>query len=141
MALTASSMASVSAQPSLLSFSVSSLPSAAGALAQAATVNAHFLDAQGIEVAKLGVTSGIDRFAQAQSGTRLESGQTVYDGLRAWVRCESTERVPAGESTVYVARDVNSDVERDVAPSKAGGALVYRNRTWHNLGGHSSLGS
>ena len=138
-ALTASSVASVSAQPPLLVFSVSALSSAAGVLARAETVVVHFLDAQDIEVAKLGATSGIDRFAQAQTWTRLESGETVYDGVRAWVRCEITERVPAGESTVFIARALESHVARDVTPGEVGEALVYHNRTWHKLGDHSRL--
>lgn len=139
-ALAASSVASVSAQPPLLVFSVSALSSAAAVLARAETIVVHFLDAQDIGVAKLGATSGIDRFAQAQTWTRLESGETVYDGVRAWVRCEITERVPAGESTVFIARALESYVARDVTPGEVGDALVYHNRTWHNLGDHSSLG-
>lgn len=74
-------------------------------------------------MAKLGATSSIDRFAQAQTWTRLESDETVYDGLRAWVRCEIIERVPAGESTVFIARALESHVARDVAPDEAGDAL------------------
>lgn len=139
-ALTASSVASVSAQPPLLVFSVSALSSASAVLVRAETVVVHFLDAQDIEVAKLGATSGIDRFAQAQTWTLLESGETAYDGVRAWVRCEITERVPTGESTVFIARALESHVARDVAPGEAGDALVYHNRTWHNLGDHSGLG-
>lgn len=136
-ALTASSVASVSAQPPLLVFSVSTLPSASAVLARAETVVVHFLDAQDIEVAKLGATSGIDRFAQAQTWTRLENSETVYDGVRAWARCEITKRVPAGESTVFIARALESRVARDAAPGDAGDAgdaLVYHNRTWHRLG-------
>lgn len=82
-ALTASSVASVSAQPPLLVFSVSGLSSAAEVLSHAETVVVHFLNAQDIEVAKLGATSGSDRFAQTQTWPQLESGETVYDGVRA----------------------------------------------------------
>lgn len=138
-ALTASSVVSVSAQPPLLVFSVSALPSAAGVLARAETVVVHFLDAQDIEVAKLGATSGIDRFTQAQNWTLLESGETVYDEVRAWVRCEITERVSAGESTVFIARALQSRIERDVHLGEPDSALVYHNRAWHHLGEHSRL--
>ncbi|MGX1748993.1 flavin reductase [Glutamicibacter protophormiae] len=83
MTLTASSVTSVGTQPPLLLFSVSVLSSTAGVLAPTATVVLHFLDAQDIEVTKLGATSGIDRFTQTQTWTRLESGESVYDGVRA----------------------------------------------------------
>lgn len=60
-----------------------------------------------------------------------------YHCVRAWVRCEITERVPTGESAVFIARALKSHVARDVSPSEAGDALVHHNRTWHRLGEHS----
>lgn len=137
MALTALSVASVRSQPPLLLFSVSALSSATGVLAQTATVVDHFLDAQDIEVANLSATNGSGRFAQAQTWIRLESGETVHNGVRAWVRCEVAESVQAGKFTVYVARAVESHFERDVTPGKAGDALFYHNLTWHRLGAYS----
>lgn len=83
LAQSSSLVASVSAQSPLLLFSVSVLSSTAWVLAPTATVVLHFLDAQDIEVTKLGATSGIDRFTQAQTWTRLESGESDYDGVRA----------------------------------------------------------
>lgn len=136
-ALTASSVASVSAEPPLLVFSISSLSSTAEALLRAESVVVHFLDGNDVEVAKLGATSGIDRFAQAQTWTRLETGEPVYDGVRAWVRCVIVDRMQAGTSTIVVARAVESQIARDAQPGGSGDALVYHNRTWHRLGDHS----
>lgn len=103
---TASSVIAVRAQPPLQLFSVSALSGAAGVLVETETVVVRFLDTHDIEVAKLGASSRICRFAQLQTWTRLERGETVYDGVPAWVRCTVTERVPLGESTVYVVRDM-----------------------------------
>ena len=114
MALIASSVASVSSQPPLLVHFVSALASASAVLQRGQTVVVHFLDAQDVDVAKLGATSGIDRFTQAQTWTKLATGETVYDHVRAWVRCEIVERFHAGESTVLIARPVQSRIERDV---------------------------
>ncbi|NYD78579.1 NADH-FMN oxidoreductase RutF, flavin reductase (DIM6/NTAB) family [Arthrobacter cupressi] len=138
-ALTASSVASVSAEPPLLVFSISALSSASDVLSRAATVIVHFLDVHDVDVAKLGATGGIDRFAQAQSWTRLGTGEPVFDNVRAWVRCAVVDRMQAGTSTIVVARALTSHIERDAQPGDPGDALVYHNRAWHRLGEHSRL--
>lgn len=138
-ALTASSVASVSAEPPLLIFSVSAFSSASDVLARAETVVVHLLDAKDLAVAKLGAASGVDRFADTAQWSRLETGEIVYRGVRAWVRCAIVNRMDAGTATVIAAHALESHIERDVQPGVAGDALVYHNRTWHQLGEHSLI--
>lgn len=138
-ALTATSVASVSADPPLLIFSLSTLSSAAPAILAAETVVVHLLDADDLHIAKLGATSGIDRFADTRLWTRLVSGEPVFSGVRAWARCSVVSRMEAGGSTVIAAHALQADLNRDVEPGTAGNALVYHNRTWHRLGEHSVL--
>lgn len=137
-ALTATSVASVSAEPPLLIFSISALSSASDVLARAETVVVHLLDAHDIEVAKLGATGGIDRFAHTHRWSRLVTGEPVYRDVRAWVRCAVINRMDAGTSTVIAAHALQSHIERDVQDGH-GDALVYHNRTWHRLGDHSRI--
>ncbi|WP_159501922.1 flavin reductase family protein [Microbacterium sp. 18062] len=137
--LTATSVSSVSAEPPLLIFSVSALSSAAPAILAAETIVVHLLDSDDIDVAKLGATSGIDRFADRDAWTRLVTGEPVYNGVRAWVRCSIIERMNAGGSTVIAAHALQSGLNRDVDPGEHGNALVYHNRTWHRLGDHSRV--
>ncbi|MCT9821305.1 flavin reductase family protein [Microbacterium sp. W1N] len=138
-ALTATSVSSVSAEPPLLIFSISALSSAAPVLERAETVVVHLLDANDIDIAKLGATSGIDRFAETHRWSRLVTGEPVYNDVRAWARCAVIGRMDAGTSTVIAAHALQSSVARDVEPGAAGDALVYHNRTWHRLGDHSRL--
>lgn len=138
-ALTASSVASVSAEPPLLTFSISTQSSAADVLARADTVVVHLLDARDVEVAKLGATSGIDRFADAHRWSRLVTGEPVYRDVRAWVRCAVIDRMSAGASIVIAAHALQSQIERDVHPGGTADALVYHNRMWHRLGEHSVI--
>jgi len=138
-ALTATSVSSVSAEPPLLIFSISTLSSASDVLSRAETVVVHLLDANDIDVAKIGATSGIDRFAETHRWSRLVTGEPVYRDVRAWVRCAVIGRMDAGASTVIAAHALQSQVERDVDPGEPGDALVYHNRTWHRLGEHSRL--
>jgi flavin reductase (DIM6/NTAB) family NADH-FMN oxidoreductase RutF len=138
-ALTATSVASVSAEPPLLIFSISARSSASDVLSRAETVVVHLLDAHDIEVARLGATGGIDRFAQTHRWSRLSTGEPVYHDVRAWVRCAVINRMDAGSATVIAAHALQSHIERDVHSGEHGDALVYHNRTWHRLGEHSRI--
>jgi flavin reductase (DIM6/NTAB) family NADH-FMN oxidoreductase RutF len=138
-ALTVSSVVSVSAEPPLMIFSVSALSSASEVLSRAETVVVHLLDAHDIEVARLGATGGIDRFAQTHRWSRLSTGEPVYHDVRAWVRCAVINRMDAGSATVIAAHALQSHIERDVHSGEHGDALVYHNRTWHRLGEHSRI--
>lgn len=135
-ALTATSVASVSAEPPLLIFSISTLSSASDVLSRAETVVVHLLDAHDIHVAKLGATGGVDRFADEHLWSRLTTGEPVYHDVRAWVRCAVIDRMSAGGSTIIAAHALQSHIGRDVSPSDA---LVHHNRSWHRLGEHSRI--
>lgn len=138
-ALTASSVSSVSVDPPLLIFSVSALSSSTPTITAASTIVVHLLDADDIGIARLGATSGIDRFADPTSWARLATGEPVFAGARAWVRCAIVSRMDAGGSTVIAAHALQANIERDVEPGDPGNALVYHNRSWHRLTEHSLL--
>ncbi|MGP3534562.1 flavin reductase family protein [Microbacterium sp. RD1] len=138
-ALTATSVSSVSVDPPLLVFSVTAASSAAPAISAASTIVVHLLDADDIVVARTAATSGIDRFADRTSWTRLATGEPVFTGVRAWLRCAVVNRMEAGGSTVIAAHALQSHVNRDIEAGTVGNALVYHNRVWHRLGEHSAL--
>lgn len=132
-ALTATSVSSVSVDPPLLIFSVSAQSSASAVLARAETVVVHLLDAHDLHVAQLGATSGIDRFAQTDLWSRLVTGEPVFHDVRAWVRGAVIGRMDAGASTIIAVHAVQANVARDVNGDPSSEALVYHNRTWHRL--------
>ena len=99
----------------------------------------HLLDAEDIGLARTAATSGLDRFADTSTWSRLATGEPVYHGVRAWLRCRIVSRMDAGGSTVIAAQALQVDVERDLEPGESGAALVYHNRAWHRLGDHSRL--
>ncbi|MEV5069023.1 flavin reductase family protein [Microbacterium sp. LMI12-1-1.1] len=139
-ALTASSVSSVSADPPLLVFSVSSISSSTPTILGADSVVVHLLDADDIDLARLGATSGVDRFADSESWAPLPTGEPVFRGVRAWVRCAVVSRMDAGGSTVIAAHAVQAHIARAESNTTGGGALVYHNRGWHRLGDHSRVG-
>ena len=129
-ALTASSVSAVSADPPLLMFSVSVHSSSSTVLRLADTVVVHLLSANNHDLAVLGATSGVDRFTDTTRWHRLDTGEPVFDDVRTWLRARILHRIDAGGSTVFVGTAIESRCDAD--PSTDEG-LVYRNRRWHRL--------
>jgi len=136
-ALTATSVASISAQPPLLIFSVSTQSSSSPALMAADSVVVHLLDAEHLPLARLGATSGIDRFADTSLWSTLPTGEPVFHGP-VWLRSIIVDRLGAGGATVIVAEPVETNLtgDRDNADE---GALVYHHHRWHRLGDASRI--
>lgn len=134
-ALTATSVASVSVEPPLLVFSVSALSSSAPTLTTADSVVVHLIGADDLPLAKLGATSGVDRFADQDSWTRLVTGEPVFHGVPRWIRARVVNRFESGGSTVIVAHAVQVNVPEEPSSEH----LVYVNREWHRLGEHSRI--
>lgn len=134
--LTATSVFSVSAEPPLFVFSVSAQSSSAPTLARAETVVVHLLSADQLSVAKLFATSGVDRFADLDSWSRLETGEPYLPNTPSWLRGRIINRMEAGSSTIIAVHALEArTVETATSP------LVYHNRTWHSIGEHSQVES
>jgi len=141
-ALTATSVSSVNVEPPLLVFSISSLSSASATLQKARSIVVHLLGADDLDIAKLGATSGIDRFADTSRWRRLSTGEPFFPEVRAWVRCVVIERMRAGSSTVIAAHGVEARMRAASHEhnDEHGDALVYHNRGWHRLSAQTRLG-
>ncbi len=135
-ALTASSVASVSAAPPLIVFSLSNASSSTPALLAADTVVIHLLDAGHVDLAKLGATSGIDRFADTDSWSPLTTGEPVFHNASNWIRGRILHRLEAGDATVIVVHALDAGLPEDATIAEP---LVYHRRTWHKLGDHSRI--
>ncbi len=137
-ALTATSVASVSADPPLIVFSVSALSSSLPTFSRADTVVIHMIGPENLQLAVLAATGGADRFADRDAWTRLTTGEPLYLGVDIWVRARIAHRLDAGNSKLIVVHALQAGF---AAPDEAvpDEALVYRNRTWHRIGAHSRL--
>lgn len=138
-ALTATSVSSLSAEPPLLVFSVSSTSSSAPTIRAADTAVVHLLNAEQLELAKLGATSGIDRFATRSQWRRLETGEPVFLGVQSWLRGRISTQVEIGGSTVILLHVIETNSEEAAEASSRMTPLVYHNRTWHQLGESSVI--
>jgi flavin reductase (DIM6/NTAB) family NADH-FMN oxidoreductase RutF len=136
--LTATSVISVSASPALLVFSLSAFSSTAPALARAETLVVHLLGADQMALAKTFATSGVDRFADSSSWSRLVSGEPVLNDAPTWLRGRIVDRMQAGDSTVVAVQVLQASVPEPEAGADAS-PLVYHNRAWHRLSGLSAI--
>lgn len=126
--LTATSVISLSAEPSLLAFSLSTESSAAPGIARADTVVVHLLTAGQVDLAKRFATSGIDRFADPASWSRMETGEPLLSGVQSWLRGRIVRQCAVGSASLVVV-----DVLEAEPGSASGTPLVYQNRTWYAL--------
>ena len=102
--VTVTSLASLSAEPPLLSFSISAAASAWPHLRDAGTAVVHLLGAGHTELARTFATSSIDRFGAPTRWRRLPTGEPVLDGAAAWLRIAIEHRHPAGGSHLVIGR-------------------------------------
>jgi flavin reductase (DIM6/NTAB) family NADH-FMN oxidoreductase RutF len=134
-ALTASSVFSVSVDPPLLVFSISDASSSAPTLRRADTVVVHLLGATELDLAKLGAARGVDRFADTSQWSRLATGEPYFPAAQTWIRARVASQMMAGGSTVFAVHALQTCV----TTADEHEALVYHNRTWHRLGEHSRI--
>ncbi|MCQ9163337.1 flavin reductase family protein [Arthrobacter sp. STN4] len=134
--VTASSVASVSAQPPILAFSLASRSGSAAALADADSIVVHLLTAADLSLARTFASPTSERFAGSTAWTRLPTGEPLLGHAGFALRCEILSRTPAGAS-LLVAASVVGIIAPD-APSQ-GAPLVYHARAYHALDGSTVL--
>ncbi|WP_408620187.1 flavin reductase family protein [Jiangella endophytica] len=124
---TATSLASLSLDPPLVSFGLASTASSWPTVAAADSVLVHFLAADQEQLAQRFATSGIDRFAAPTRWSRLSTGEPVLDDAPRYLRAEVDHRLPVGDHHLVVARVVGAVTVRDHLP------LVYHAGTYTTL--------
>lgn len=136
-ALTASSVASVSADPPVLTMSISGATSAAATLTRATTLVVHLLGADELDLALLGAARGVDRFADATTWSRLPTGEPYFVAAATRLRGRVVERLTFGDSTVLAVHLLDVDMPDD---ADRGEGLAYLDRGWYRIGPSSRLG-
>ncbi|EYT93167.1 conserved protein of DIM6/NTAB family [Frankia casuarinae] len=124
---TATSLASLSAEPPMVVFAISCGASSWPRLRVAETFVVTLLSSQQEEVARRFARSGIDRFASPTRWTRLPTGEPLLDGGRAWLRCSARPPVEAGDHFLIIGQVLEADADPEASP------LIYHDRTFHVL--------
>lgn len=140
--ITASSVASVSAEPPLLAFSLAASSGSAAALAVASSVVVHLLTTDDLDLAKTFANSNSERFTDTMPWTRLETGEPLLVHGGYALRCKILSRTPAGGSLLLAAQVLEIMTPGRNAtsvPVSPGAAMVYHSRNFHALGEHSMM--
>ncbi|MFB8775172.1 flavin reductase family protein [Streptomyces broussonetiae] len=116
---TATSLTSVSADPPMLSFSVSAGSSSWPAISGADHVGIHILGEHQRDLAATFARSGADRFAAPTSWREGPKGVPVLDGVLAWLVCRVVSLVPAADNRIVLAEVALGD------PTGTGRPLLY----------------
>jgi flavin reductase (DIM6/NTAB) family NADH-FMN oxidoreductase RutF len=125
---TATSFASVSADPPLVSFNLDRGSSSWPAVATADHLAVHLLGQGQEELARRFATTGIDRF----TGTPWRPGPygvPLLDGVPAWLVARVVRHIPAGDHAIVLAEPVLGE-HRDDPQSP----LVYHRGRYHSIG-------
>jgi flavin reductase (DIM6/NTAB) family NADH-FMN oxidoreductase RutF len=130
-ALTVSSLISVSAHPPTVAFSLSETSSNARSILRAQTLVIHFVRRKDMQLARLCAASGVDRFTSHVKWARLASGDPYYPEVEPWFRAVVRGRLEVPGACVVTAELL--EVSAPTAEMLEKEALVYVNRTWHGL--------
>ncbi|WP_347140508.1 flavin reductase family protein [Paracoccus sp. SSK6] len=131
-AMTVSSLISVSAEPPTVAFSLSSRSGSTAAVLAAGGIVIHLLRYDDLALAQLGATPGADRFGPDVAWQRLPTGEPRYDGVATWFRARIQGSLPVEGATVVVAELLEGEAgHAPDAPELE--SLVYLDRRWHRL--------
>ncbi|MGA4843488.1 flavin reductase family protein [Streptomyces sp. G45] len=125
--LTATSLASVSAEPPMVSFGIGTGASSWPTISRAEHIGVHILGEHQQELAATFARSGADRFAAPTRWFEGPHGVPVLEGVLAWLVCRVVARVPAGDHRLVLAEAVVGD------PSGAGRPLLYHEGRFNAL--------
>ncbi|RAV01579.1 flavin reductase family protein [Mycolicibacter senuensis] len=120
---TATSFASLSADPPLVCFNITHTSSSIAALRGADSLVIHLLGEHQLELAQRFSRSAEHRFADKTSWSLLETGEPVLAGTPAWLRATLQQLIPAGDSTLVIGYVTHTHCERDVDGAPA--PLIY----------------
>ncbi|MFK4104897.1 flavin reductase family protein [Streptomyces sp. NPDC019531] len=124
---TATSLASVSADPPMLSFGIGTGASSWPAISRAEHVGVHILGEHQEELAAIFARSGADRFGASTAWREGPEGVPVLDDVLAWLVCRVVGRVPAGDHRIVLAEVQLGD------PAGAGRPLLYHQGRFNGL--------
>lgn len=127
--LTATSLASVSLDPPMVSFAVAAGASAWPVMATSRRLGVHLLDHGQDWLATRFASSGVDRFAEPVRWHPGVEGEPVLEGCAAYLGCRVVQHVPAGDHVLVLARVEHADLSRSGRP------LIYHD------GGYASVGA
>jgi flavin reductase (DIM6/NTAB) family NADH-FMN oxidoreductase RutF len=103
---TATSFASLSLDPPLVSFNITCTSSSIDALQVAESVVIHLLGAHQLPLAQRFSRSAEERFADDSLWSTLDTGEPLLHGTPTWIHGQLQQLIPAGDSVLVICRVV-----------------------------------
>lgn len=125
---TATSVVSISLEPPLLSFAISTASSCWPELQGADTCVVNLLAADQHLTARRFASRGVNRFDPPTVWERLSTGEPVLTGVAAWLQCRIGEKVVAGDHRVVIAHVLDGRIQRRGTP------LIYHDGDYSTVG-------
>ena len=129
---TATSLASVSLDPPMVSFAVARSASAWSTVSRADRLAVHLLACEQDWLAQTFATSGIDRFADIR-WRPAPAGEPLIDGCAAYLCCEVVQHVPAGDHVLVLAEVAEARIDDSGSP------LIYHAGSYASVGPAAGL--
>ncbi len=126
---TATSFASLSAEPPLISFNIAQTSSSIEAMSTTDSLVVHFLGEHQKHLAQRFSRDAADRFTDPSLWTTLDTGEPVLHGTPLWVRATVHQLLPIGDHTLVIGLVTRVHDNTDEQPIAA--PLVYYNGTYH----------
>ncbi|MEV0297848.1 flavin reductase family protein [Nocardia sp. NPDC050710] len=126
---TATSFASLSLEPPLVSFNIANTSSSLAAMLRADSVVIHFLGEHQHHLAQRFSRSAEERFTDRSLWTTLDTGEPVLHGTPIWVRATVQQLIPIGDHTFAVGLVTRVHDNTDEKPAAA--PLLYYNGRYH----------
>lgn len=131
-ALTVSSLISVSMSPPTVAFSLSAKSTTAAAIRRAGSLVIHFMRRENRVLAQRCATSGADRFGPGVNWARLPGGEPYFPEVRIWFLARPLHELSVEGAVLIVAELVGGRIA-DSDPQPVEHSMVYLNRQWHGL--------
>lgn len=126
---TATSFASVSLDPPLVSFNITHTSSSLAAVHATDSVIVHLIGAHQLGVARRFSRSAEDRFSDQSLWSTADSGEPLLRDTHTWLRTEVRHLIPAGDSTLVVG-----EVTQVHCDTPATSPLLYHDGSFAGLG-------
>jgi flavin reductase (DIM6/NTAB) family NADH-FMN oxidoreductase RutF len=126
---TATSFASLSLEPPLVSFNIAHTSSSLSALLDAESVVIHFLGEHQQHLARRFSRTAEDRFTDHSLWTTLDTGEPILHGTPIWLRTTVHQLIPVGDHTFVVGLVTRVHDDTDEKPAAA--PLLYYNGRYY----------
>ncbi|MFJ1458660.1 flavin reductase family protein [Nocardia wallacei] len=126
---TATSFASLSLDPPLISFNIAHTSSSIDAMLAADSVVVHFLGEHQRHLAQRFSRAAEERFADQSLWTRLDTGEPVLHGTPIWVRAAVHRLIPVGDHTLVIG--LATRVYDNTGDQPIAAPLLYYNGGYH----------